>query len=278
MKNISFIVFIFLFAACDKQIIIDLGTPPRRLALSCTLDADSFITVHVNRSVSSLDKFGPIAVTKAHVYLYEDNVLLDTLQSGYSGYYKFNIKPITGKTYSIGCTYEQYDSVYASTTLPNPVLIGDATIDTNTISTNQGDIVNLKLTFTDPGNERNYYMIKLFYRDPFNEYDYPEYITSLDPLFSDESEFIFDDVTFNGKTRTFSFSMNKPNFQFQPLENYVFELHHLNYEAYQFVKSYQRYLNNNGNPFSEPIQVFSNVSSKMGQVSARAVSTKGLTP
>lgn len=278
MKNVFFIIFILLFTACDKQIIIDLGAPPRRLALSCTFDADSFIIVNVNQSVSSLDKYGPIAVTKAHVYLYENEVLLDTLQSGYAGYYKFNIKPQAGKTYTIGCTYEQYDSVYASTTLPYPVLITEATIDTNAISTNQGEIVNLKLTFTDPGNESNYYLIKLFYRDPFNDYDYPVYIKSLDPIFNDESEFLFDDVTFNGKTRSISFSMDKPDFIYQPLENYVFELHHLNYDAYQFVKSYIRYINNNGNPFSEPLQVYSNVSSKMGQVSARALSTKVLTP
>jgi hypothetical protein len=278
MRYTIFIIFLLLFAACDRQIIIDLGKPPRRIALSATLDVDSFVKVHVNRSVSSLDNFGPVPITKANVYLYEDNILVDTLLHGYAGYYQFNIKPQTGKTYTIGCTYEQYDSVYASTTLPNAVPISEATIDTNAFSSNEGSKINIKLTFSDPGSESNYYFIKLYYIDDLNDYYYPVSMTSQDPLFNDVNDYIFDDLTFNGKTRTFTFSIDKPNFQYQPIENFVLELQSLNYDAYQFMKTYERYLNNYDNPFAEPIPVYSNVSSKMGQVSARAISRKALTP
>ncbi len=274
---LPFILLIFI-SACDRQVIIDLGTPPHRLALSCTLDADSFITVFVNKSVSSLDKYGPIAVTHAHVYLYEDDILLDTMNHGYAGYYKFNIKPQAGKSYSIGCVYEQFDSIYAHTSLPYPIAIIEARMDTNAFMSENQEKVNLKITFSDPGYESNYYLIKLFYRDSVNDYNYDEHITSSDPLF-DEGDFLaFDDLTFNGKTRTISFTMSKPDFQFQQVNHFVFELHHLNYDAYRFVRTFEHYMNNYNNPFSEPVQVFSNVSSKMGQFSGRAVTVKSLTP
>jgi hypothetical protein len=278
MKNIFFIIVIALFTACDRQVIIDLGTPPRRLVMSSTLDADSLIQVHVNRSVSSLDKNGPIAVTTAKVELFENDILLETLNAGNAGNYKFSHKPQAGKTYRINCSYENYESITAQTVLPYPVEIVSATIDTNGISTQYGETVNLKLSINDPAGQSNYYLIKLMYRDVFNDYNYSVYMTSADPLFNQTDEFIIDDITFNGKQRTFSFSMYKPQFQYQPIENYVFELHHLNYDAYQFVVTFNRYLNNYNNPFAEPIQVYSNVSSKMGQLSGRAVSRKPLTP
>lgn len=278
MKNIFFIIVIVFFSSCDRQIIIDLGTPPRRLVMSCTLDADSLVNIHVNRSVSSLDRTGPISVTNAKVELYENDVLLETLNNGNAGYYLFSVKPEPGKNYRVNCSYENYESITAQTTLPFPVEIVSTTIDTIGIVTQFGETVNLKLTINDPANESNYYMIKLMYRDTLNFYNYPVYLISADPLFNQTDEFVFDDITFNGKQRTFTFSMDKPEFQFQPIGNYVFELHHLNYDAYQFVVTFNRYMNNYSNPFAEPIQVYSNVSSQMGQLSGRALSSKPLSP
>lgn len=278
MKNFLFLFLLACITSCDRQVIIDLGTPPRRLVMSCTLDADSLVLVYVNRSVSSIDRNGAVAVSTAKVDVYENEVLLGSLTDGNAGYYKFNFKPQAGKTYRVDCTYENYERITAQTTLPYPVEIVSATIDTMGFVSEYGESVNLKMTIDDPGSEKNYYLIKLFYRDSSLLYNYPIFITSADPLFGQSNEFIIDDVTFNGKQRTFSFTMDKPDFQFQPIANYVFELHHLNYDAYQFAITYDRYLSNYNNPFSEPIQIYSNVSSMMGQLSGRARSTKALTP
>jgi hypothetical protein len=91
-----------------------------------------------------------------------------------------------------------------------------------------------------------------------------------DPLSSSQNVFYqkiyFNDRNFNGKRKTVTYFIPTGNAG-DPVPNpqdvYVL-FEHLTESAYRYERSYQLYRENDGNPFSEPIKVHSNVNNGVG--------------
>lgn len=164
-------------------------------------------------------------------------------------------------------------------------------------------IDEVRLTFDDPASERNYYAV-MAYRyqiywqeiyDAQNRYVRTDTVRGLIPLYlrSDDSaltgagdDFLsgddvaygqtlsFSDDFFNGKTYTFQFRPDYYSYYEQSdEENEIYiTLRTIDEGQYRYFRSVDLQYENDGNPFAEPVQVYSNVENGFGIVSGSSAS------
>ena len=85
------------------------------------------------------------------------------INNEFISYYKFETNPKAGSTYSIEVNHIDYESVYATTTIPNDIeLIAFDVIDHSNDTDTTVYNATLNVTFDDAANQRNYYRIRLF--------------------------------------------------------------------------------------------------------------------
>jgi len=104
----------------------------------------------------------------------------------------------------------------------------------------------------------------------FRDYNIP--ILLEDPTFENygndrwENKGIFTDLTFDGQSKTIDIAINTYEIEEKVEELDFFEIRIFNITraAYLYNKSYDLYLNASGNPFAQPIQVYSNVNGGFG--------------
>ena len=176
---------------------------------------------------------------------------------------------------------------------------GDSLITERNVTIDQA-----RLTFSDPASERNYYEVianryQTYWEDVFDaqgEYVRTDTVRALTPIFlrSDDpalsgtsDEFTggedaavygevlsFNDDFFNGKTYTFQFVPDYYSY-YQSEENkdeiYVM-LRSVDEGQYRYFRSVNLQYENDGNPFAEPVQVYSNVENGFGIVSGSSAS------
>ncbi len=277
-KNIFLLLILsitIITSSCSTVIDIDQKEFNKRLVLTSTLDPDSTISVYVTRSVGSLATGLPDSITNAIVDFYEDGNLLFTVPYYSYGNYNYNYNPIVGKKYRITVSVPGFDNIEASTYIPT-IAIVDTFSAVSVPSTNQfgADELQGSVTINDPPGE-NYYMIQLTesYLDTFMNIEYPNiiYLTSDDPIIGSSNQssasLLFSDFAFDGTSYVVRFKSD----YFMGNSggtNLFYKVYSLSKESYLYLTSLKSYYDNNGNPFSEPVQVYSNVSSQMGILGA----------
>jgi hypothetical protein len=304
------ILGLFLFViACEKTIEINLEDAKIRIVLNAELNPDSTISVNITRSRHILDNAAIVPITDATVTLYEDDVLIGTLSYKSSGNYDINYKPIVGKTYKIEVAHGNYDDVYAFTIIPEAIPITD--IDTTKSYDEYGSqIYNFSIKFTDPSVERNYYMIGMRNRYSYEAWDenlivydtlyvgpdttivhieYGGYYWTkttenlwfqTDDMIIDEVIYfnnvgVFSDELINGKE--YSVKLRVDGYGMYSDTNMVFvDLYAISPEYYKYLTSFARHQNANGDPFAEPVMVFSNVVEGIGIFAASKVYTDSI--
>lgn len=162
--------------------------------------------------------------------------------------------------------------------------------------------IKFKIPLTDVGNEKNYYRLVVLKAEHYSEniqYSYLTYFTDAvfnadtsDDFFGMEGESngynIFSDVLFNGSTYNLNFNdYNLREVRLLPeydefeygysIPNqvvYHIEVQQLSYEYFMYLKTRNAFRLNDGNPFMEPIQIFSNVENGTGILGGVAVSER----
>ncbi len=209
--------------------------------------------------------------------------------------------PVAGNEYAIKVSGTAYQDVSAQDVLPSLVPItvsktGKIKTVTNQWSTSEVDtFVEIKVQFTDPTAPGDYY--KLLISEDFSDSTGNTYgnqnwnqIISTDIIFGkarqlqgpfggslgenfiDLSNYYFDDEFFNGTSKEALLYIAKANlFGSGFTEPYIY-LQHVSEANYRFNTSYQAYLQNEGNPFSQPVILFSNVKGGFGIMQSNAVS------
>lgn len=163
--------------------------------------------------------------------------------------------------------------------------------------------VEFTIRFQDQPNKANFYGIstrikakmKVMIRqedgsskDSIYVLDLPAQMKTSDPALNGEElalenelvqddEFIFDDHSFDGRSHDFKLKVLGDNFypegRLQSLK-ISFRLKSLSEEQYLYTKSKQSQDKNEGNPFAEPVPVFSNVKNGFGIFAAYSMDTK----
>ncbi len=298
-KILYFILAILsLIMGCEKIVDIDIPDSEKKIVVNGLINPDNIVRVNISRSLSVLESDNYVFLEKAKVRFFENDIEQNELVYTESGYYSLpNFYPSAGSNYRIEVESDGLQSVSAMTALKEPISFSE--IDTTTILSEWGE-EKLKLSFSilDPSDE-NFYALAIYATERVfdyytNElldslYTYPIYFNFLQngdggiqDMLIDENASInynqkvfFTDQLFNGKEFNIDLSLYKYGFYRQDNPTTLeIQVEHVSKEYYLYAASITKYEQNDGNPFAEPVSVYTNVSKGLGLFSAFSIASR----
>lgn len=290
----TFLVASFFFS-CQKVLELDAETTTPKIVVNSLFSTNQEWSVNVSKSSNVLENQFLEDIPNATVTILDenDNLIHALVYNGFDGFVGSSpVFPSPNQRYKVNVSAPGFRSVSASDFSPLAVPI--VRLDTSSgISTSSGEIEkSITVTFQDPGSTDNYYGLELDlerYLRTFNsstgEYDtaflYTQSvnISSTNPSLDNGggdgflTTLNFTDNLFDGRQQSIKISYFSYE-TFTPEEFWVrkVRLLSLSESSYKFSKTYAAYLNSSGNPFAEPIQVFTNVSNGFGIFGGQSIS------
>jgi hypothetical protein len=289
------ILLIALTGSCKDEIDILVPFEGPQLVIHGFLQPDNIIYIQISESRHILDQTPFSYVTDARVELFEDRQSKGYLDYERNGWYRIDYKPTAGKTYAIEVTTEKYGKSEGETFIPPIGATADFQIFDQLVLKDTSINLLMEININEPENEGNYYEIILFANnnDKYFRNDVLIHEQSLvAPVFLEQSgiskadqfitrsspSLIFSDLVLKGPIKIYV-----PYWQIKELKRGVFEynngsdiykivkndslLLYLNYvdeNYYYYRKTLDIQTINKGNPFAEPITVFTNIKNGYG--------------
>jgi len=301
-KAILYFTVFMLFAACEKEIRFKGEVTEPLLVLNGFARPDSLLVFRLTASsffLEEVDSF--VTVKDAHLRLYVNGTYKEDLQFHPYGYYISSYRPKQGEVLSIEAEAPGFESIRAETLLPvvaellkvdtsiNPVgeeyvflydwdpETEDYIIDTIGLYSNYQ--VSMTLSFRDPPGTSDYYRVVVRHSYGIEYLDYYDFTVEnfytaemgdfLGPAETQNEYQIYTDELYNGKTVDLKLSFGAYTYYDYEQEllnsttSIQVQLQNISPAYYLYLKTFSEY-NNSIDFFSEPIQVFSNVSGGMG--------------
>jgi uncharacterized protein YceK len=280
-------ILIFLFVSigiisCSTVVDFDIPFDKPKVVTNGLFSADSLWQFQITYSKNILDIapgsfFQPVSNATINI-LDKNGELIETITSsadknfGYS--YKGKTKPMAGQSYSIEVATNNQPLLRSSSKAPMPVPIISVVTDSSGVVSD--GLVKMKITFKDPATEKNFYTVKIIEDAQFvlnNDtlsitqelyFDVVEQSLSVNET---GLEKLINDNLFNGKEHTFDLQIYHRSYSYgtQVSEQHVrVLLLNVSEEYYKYftTKSLQEYTN--GDPFAQPVQVFTNIENGLG--------------
>lgn len=270
---------VLLFTSCEKYIDFDTEVTEPKLVVNGVINPDSTFDIHISRSLSVIDNADLTIVEDATVTILDQNgAIYEILAYEYDGHYKGVLSPVHDEAYSIEVSAPEYETVTASTAIPS--LVDLSNVDTLGVEDVNGyEELELTITFQDIPNESNYYMLEVYSADIVGGQIYlnPMYIRSDDVALGLEDytdQVVFSDELFDGDERTVVIYVEDTRAWDDFIE---VRMTSITQELERYVRSHTAYERNFGNPFSQPVQVFSNIEGGFGIFAGYQVSRKKIT-
>jgi len=292
MRQIRIVFFILLVTtinSCEKVIPFTGEVTQPKIVINSLFQSDNFWEVHLSSSLSVIDTGTLSNLENASVLILDNqNNLVEVLSHDSLGFYKGTTMPQAGQQYSIEVSAPSYASVTAEDQLPDSINISN--VDTSSSSIGDNERMDISITFTDPINFRNFYRIEievgLVYEDDFGTMEYFEFPASMileDPVFENYGggpveQGLFTDNSFDGEEKTIEIQIDNIIKEFDKVDELEIDhitlfLYNITEPTYLFSKSYQVYQSATGNPFAQPVQVYSNVTNGFGIFAGAQVNT-----
>jgi len=289
MKNLLplfLILSALTLSNCTKEIEFDAQDIAPRIVVNSLFTNDSIWSAHISRSVGVLETTSYTTIDNASVNIFDDNAnLVTTLTHQGDGLYTSptGVSPQPNQSYTLEASASGYESVNATNSIPSAVPIYQ--LDTVTSTNNDGEtILEATITFQDPPNISNYYMLEVFVTGMYYDEWEQDSIEIREPLQISCDDINVETVNrfnFGGFENTYLYLMLKDqNFDG---ENYSLTFSVINYaelkemdlfgeirlvntseEYFNYLKSFNMYQRTINNPFATPVQVYSNVNNGMG--------------
>ncbi|MBS3913904.1 MAG: DUF4249 domain-containing protein [Bacteroidetes bacterium] len=302
-RYLSIISLVFLLFSCRKvEKIENIGNIQPRLCLNCVLMKGSVPQIYLNKSLSALDNAPMKSVPNALVLIYKNGLLLDTAKyiSSSTCYGSSKFIPETGVAYTIKASAKGYDPVEANAYLPNDVVTSGVSIE---IKQKELDSSNfgagwkyygrfksgtIKCSFMDESGVKNRYMITIdegWKNSHSNDYYFNswvcdnegvETIDNFDYSYGTggKSYFLNDDL-YDGKKIDLEFNTESEYNTFMSPGD---TLEYYSIRIYSFTEDFSKHVytvkindQNQNNPFSEPVQIFSNVKGGYGAFGGQSI-------
>lgn len=279
MRNIHFAIALFsllLSLGCNQIIEIDLPEHKPQLVVNVAFNTDSTWKARVSLSQSIQTASEPVGVPSATVLIEDNGLVVDTLihAQGDTFLSIADRKPVIGHTYTIRASAPGYTSVTGTETAPIPVLPTAAEFRDSVFVDQWGQVKGeLRIGLDDPAGTHNYYMISTYSLDTFI-YGL-DTIISWNPAYGESQEpdvqynfaassFLIDDVNFDGLHREFKLQFY--TYQSAPEINskHYYVLSTVTESFYLYMKTFADYGQASGNPFAEPVRLYSNMTGGMG--------------
>ena len=282
----SLLIFFFsmILTSCEKTFstIVDIDIPHTPIiALECTNITDStFASITSTIPVTGATLTSILLNAKA--YMYEDQILKDSfyLNNNIGYVSRFN-NYISGKEYMLTVSAPNFKTVQARDICPSLVTATKTnfikkakTMVISEFSSSPQEFDEIKITFTDDAAVSDYYEVNVFI-DSLGFRELPIVSTDIDIDEGDEEEFFSNtsnivrspftmrDINFNGKEKTLVFYCPSALTD-QSLVFLKVRFSHLSEAYYKYNKTRRLYDRTQGNPFAEPVQIFSNVENGVG--------------
>jgi hypothetical protein len=283
-KFLYFLIIVLVFQACTKELDLEIPERENKVVVNSLFCPDSVMQIHVSLSSGIQEKNIQI-VENATCYLYEDGILIKTINYQENGYYNSNYKAIAGKKYRIEVEVPNFEKVWAESEVP---LIPDSLSGTYFIDYihvwEDGYSTSVEIKFLDDKNKLNYY------EPAFNTYIFEESKETDQSILSDSeldflpTTYFFSDVLFNGQLKKLRLvAGGKGVFSFSGSLFYdVFYKHNfkiVSEEYYKFRKSWTKHVFNQNTDLhyddpitllflGDPIEMYSNVQGGYGVFAA----------
>ncbi|MFK8044647.1 MAG: DUF4249 domain-containing protein [Crocinitomicaceae bacterium] len=288
MKFIKTLALISIsIISCQKAIEIDRDIVQPKLVINCVLSPfEDTVKLSLTESRDLLyDKNTFPVVSDATIELFENDIKIGELALfGEIYILPYTVKP--GAKYAIKASSDGFVDVDAETTVSAPFSNLDFNIE---MLENNG--WNAELIIEDAKNEDNFFEVRFmygyftedtaiinsqFYYPPWmngyfctNDYIIEHPQSELLSSSNCAGSFLFSDKTFKNSNHTLRmFVEPNSNSFFEPGEGYktraVIEYSSYNYDYFTYSVTKSIYLNNQGNPFAEPVSVYSNITNGYG--------------
>lgn len=296
MKKISFLSLLLILGACE--LIIDIETPPfnKSLVINSIVNTDSTISAVISRDRYVLDNsignFGVEHIEDANVFLFENEIPIGQLTfqeeddefNFVNGYFKIDHVAFPGSTYRLDVSAPGFKNATVSTIIPDRTA-GLRNLAIEEVPDEFG-FTSYKITgiLEDQVGE-DFYEIQFFesWNNPiFNDQGEiigtenvfsTMYVETDDLLFEDHlwDLLIFSDDLFEGRsyeimvdTWVNDFSRYEDEFDIDPDHKIFIQVKSISEDYFNFFNTVALQNWTSGDPFSEPVQVFSNVENGFG--------------
>jgi hypothetical protein len=272
------IIYLLLFGLCACDLVVDVDIPlgPNRLTINSLFHPDStwLVMLSNNQHILNDSSYQP-SVENALVVVVEDGVPADTLVYENYGFYRSQKRPSVGKEYHLIVRRETSEIITGPSTIIKPETVTKVEALKGIDMADGRSNNTLNVTFTDRSTEPNYYQVILLGEDEFFDERRDKVssdaraipIKSNDPaiqsqIINEYEGLVIKDVLFNGKEVTLSFKTPEYDlFQYGAL-HIVLRTVSPEYYHYKTTASLQH--NTSGDPFAQPVNVYSNIPNGYG--------------
>ena len=289
MKKIYLIIIVaFTYISCEKVIPFEGDVNIPKLVINSIFESDSTFKVHVSSSRSVIDTSPFQNIGNAEVSIRDENGnIIENLNHVDNGFYVGQTYPQENKTYTLQVNHSNFANITSSDSLPSPITINS--VDTSTIADPiNGDRLQITLDFDDPESSQNYYLIETYSVNEYlviknsdtTEYELDttkQYMILTDEVFQNggspwREQGIFNDILFNGQNKALELEIPYDNWtgiesgyewSYKTLGVRVY-LHNISKSYYYYRTSLELYQSASGNPFAQPVQVYSNIENGFG--------------
>lgn len=293
-----FLVLIMLPAACEKDVYINIKDSEHKLVLSGVLSPDSAPVVHISQTIQ-VSVTGPADTTWSgwdtliidELRFFENDHFIGDLKVIKGGFYGLpDFRPVPGNTYRVEASAGERKPVSATTIIPEPVRM--SSFDTTLVyEGNQPVLIRATIGISDPAGQKNYYALRItattrYYdwqnhilTDSIVNYNIRarvpgvqedplgliEFLDNNDPLYLN-NKYFFTDELFNGKTvdLAFEFFQRDGFSKYFDTVSFIVELEQIDPSYYLYAVSNKKYDDSRDNPFTEPVQVYTNIKDGYG--------------
>lgn len=293
LKMRIIILLSFIFIACTKEVEIKIPDQKQNLVVYSTiapflLPRPKSLHIDIKNTKYIFDSTNSYIID-ANVFLYINNTFTDTIKYIDSvKTYPIIFFPKEGDKYSIVVQKKGYKTIDAMTYIPSRVRITDTLITPIAYFDETGSVFSeISITFTDPGNEVNYYelavsKISFSYDNPKDFYELStndkivtseSYYPSLIRFYVDKPKYLlFNDTRINGLKHTLNVYYSPPQHQDDArfISDHFISIHLRNVteEYYKFKTTMIKHLYNKQEDIlygmNEPINVISNINNGYG--------------
>lgn len=280
MKNMPFnlclLFLIFTISGCETAIDIDVPFEKESLVINSQFNPDSIwvARVSINKNIlSPQNLFTTPDNVVISVYDASTNELVDKLVHKRSGIYQGTNKPVVNRSYKLVAIHPEFGMVDATGQLPESVPVTRVT--TGPVQRDKNvDVVPVDIQFKDPAGNINFYMLRLevlrFDRIGINGDSlwtaFPIQFKSDDPILQGENEYEFDKLfsgkLVDGKVQTLGVKVNA--YAFRDVQKIRVILASLSESLYLYRTTLKLQTESNGDPFSQPAFVYSNINKGLG--------------
>jgi len=299
MKLFHSIILLLIFSSCETIVDIEVSREAPKLVLHVNMNSDDFLHyLNIRESQFVLDDSEYKTVNNAIVSFFEEGIFKENVEmikdgegrDANNGVYLLRHNLKVNKTYTITAEAPGFAPVEATVSIPKQVPIKAIAVDTIYVKSGgfcfngpcpKSERYRINLTFQDPASAYNYYSVAAFVKEYnrsngiLSSHDNSLYLYSEDVSLAlsdfsiegygiQDEELWFSDEIFDGQTYTFSFEVEAGNYHVEDSLKLFVELRHQSEENFKYRVSRELQHWNDGNPFAEPVHVFSNVENGHG--------------